>query len=399
MARILIFAEEYTKVTKGTFSVWLNYIKVRKKKHKIFILLNKEHWVTEKYLKTLVNNIAFKKLPFLMPSTFLKLLMFLINKIWILRAFRFLLGQTINLVISPIILLYFIIYLRSKKIDAIFSHSGGWPAGTLCRWIIIAAKFASVRKRVFIIHSFPIKFNFFLKPLRVLQAYIIDFFATEIVTVSDSVKEVLSREIFNSKIIKIYNGIDFRYLNNYSSKNISLGWKPKKIAIGYLGALSFNKGCHILMKAFKKINLSCELVFMGPPEKNCLSYLQKEAKFLKNKVSFLEFNDDIDSFLSMIDVLVVPSIAYESFGMVILEAMKHSKPVICSDFGGMKEIVKNNSTGLVVPSGDPIYLAKGLIKLLKNKNLRMKMGKSGYQRLNTLFRADQMAREYDKIIL
>jgi glycosyltransferase involved in cell wall biosynthesis len=178
-----------------------------------------------------------------------------------------------------------------------------------------------------------------------------------------------------------------------------LGWKPKKIAIGYLGALSFNKGCHILMKAFKKINLSCELVFMGPPEKNCLSYLQKEAKSFKNKVSFLEFNDDVDSFLNMIDVLVVPSIAYESFGMVILEAMKHSKPVICSDFGGMKEIVKNNSTGLVVPRGDPIYLAKALIKLLKNKNLRMKMGKSGYQRLNTLFRADQMAREYDKIIL
>jgi glycosyltransferase involved in cell wall biosynthesis len=399
MARILIFAEEYTKVTKGTFSVWLNYIKVRKKKHKIFILLNKEHWVTEKYLKTLVNNIAFKKLPFLMPSTFLKLLMFFINKIWILRALRYLLGQTINLVTSPLILFYLIIYLRSKKIDAIFSHNGGWPAGTLCRWIIIAAKFAGVRKRVFIIHNFPIKFNFFLKPLRILQAYIIDFFSTEIVTVSDSVKEVLSREIFKSKIIKIYNGIDFRYLNNYSSRNISLDWKPKKIAIGYLGALSFNKGCHILMKAFKEINLPCELAFMGPAEKNCLIYLQKKAKLCKNKVSFLEFHDDVDSFLSMIDVLVVPSIAYESFGMVILEAMKHSKPVICSDFGGMKEIVANKVTGLVVPSGNSTSLALGLKKLLENKKLRIRMGKLGYQRLNTLFRAERMAREYDKIIL
>ena len=399
MARILIFAEEYTKVTKGTFSVWLNYIKIKKKKHRIFILLNKEHWVTGKYLKTQVNNIVFKKLPFLMPSTFLKLLMFFINKIWILRALRYLLGQTINLVTSPLILFYLIIYLRSKKIDAIFSHNGGWPGGTLCRWIIIAAKFAGVRKRVFIIHSFPIKFNFFLKPLRILQAYIIDFFSTEIVTVSDSVKEVLSREIFKSKIIKIYNGIDFRYLNNYSSTNISLDWKPKKIAIGYLGALSFNKGCHILMKAFKEINLPCELAFMGPAEKNCLIYLQKKAKLCKNKVSFLEFHDDVDSFLSMIDVLVVPSIAYESFGMVILEAMKHSKPVICSDFGGMKEIVANKVTGLVVPSGNSTSLALGLKKLLENKKLRIRMGKLGYQRLNTLFRAERMAREYDKIIL
>ena len=399
MARILIFAEEYTKVTKGTFSVWLNYIKVRKKKHKISILLNKEHWVTEKYLKTLVNNVAFKKLPFLMPSSFLKLLMISIDKIFILRALRFLLGQTINLITSPLILIYLIIYLRNKKLDVIFSHNGGWPGGTLCRWIIIAAKFTGISKRILIIHSHPEKTNFFLKPLRLLQAYIIDLFATEIVTVSDSVKKVLCRKIFKSKIIKIYNGIDFKYSNNHSNINISLNWKPTKIAIGYLGALSFNKGCHILIKAFKKINLPCELVFMGPPEKNCLEYLQKQAKFCKNKVSFLGFNDDIDTFLRMIDVLVVPSVAYESFGMVILEAMKHSVPVICSDFGGMKEIVKNNSTGLVVPRGDPICLAKGLRKLLKNKNLRMKMGKSGYQRLNTLFRADQMAREYDKIIL
>jgi glycosyltransferase involved in cell wall biosynthesis len=52
-----------------------------------------------------------------------------------------------------------------------------------------------------------------------------------------------------------------------------------------------------------------------------------------------------------------------------------------------------------VPSGDPISLAQALRKLLKNRNLRIKMGKSGYQRLNNQFRADQMAIEYDKIIL
>ena len=400
MANIQIFAEEYTKVTKGTFLVWLNYIKVKKKKHRISILLNKEHWVNEKYLKTLINNnIAFKKLPFLMPSTFFKLLLHSINKIWILRALRFLLGQIINIITSPLILIYLIKYLHSKKIDAIFCHNGGWPGGALCRWVIIAAKFSGVRKRVLIIHSHPSKHSFFLKPLRLLQAYIIDFFATEIVTVSDSVKQVLSSKVFKSKIIKIYNGIHFRSFNNNSNRNISLNWKPKKIAIGYLGALSFNKGCHILIRAFKKINLNCELAFMGPPEKECLIYLQKQAKLCKNKVSFINFHDDVDYFLSMIDVLVVPSIAYESFGMVILEAMKHSKPVICSDFGGMKEVVNNGVTGFVVPNGDVLGFAQALRKLIKNKKLRIAMGKAGYKRLTNLFRAEQMAREYDKIVL
>jgi teichuronic acid biosynthesis glycosyltransferase TuaC len=400
MANIQIFAEEYTKVTKGTFLVWLNYIRVKKKKHRISILLNKEHWINEKYLKTLINNnIAFKKLPFLMPSTFLKLLMQSINKILILRALRFLLGQVINIITLPLILIYLIIYLRTKNLDAIFCHNGGWPGGVLCRWIIIAAKFAGVRKRVLVIHSHPSEHGFFLKPLRLLQACIIDFFSTEIVTVSDSVKKVLSSKVFKSKIIRIYNGIHFRSLNNNSNRNISLNWKPKKIAIGYLGALSFNKGCHILIKAFKKINLPCELAFMGPSEKECLIYLQKQAKLCKNKVSFLNFHEDVDSFLGSIDVLVVPSIAYESFGIVILEAMKHSKPVICSDFGGMKEVVNNDITGLVVPNGDVLALAQGLRKLLKNKKMRIAMGKAGYKRLANLFRAEQMAREYDKIIL
>jgi glycosyltransferase involved in cell wall biosynthesis len=65
----------------------------------------------------------------------------------------------------------------------------------------------------------------------------------------------------------------------------------------------------------------------------------------------------------------------------------------------MKEIVANKVTGLVVPSGNSTSLALGLKKLLENKKLRIRMGKLGYQRLNTLFRAERMAREYDKIIL
>jgi len=64
-----------------------------------------------------------------MPSTFLKLLMQSINKILILRALRFLLGQVINIITLPLILIYLIIYLRTKNLDAIFCHNGGRPGG------------------------------------------------------------------------------------------------------------------------------------------------------------------------------------------------------------------------------------------------------------------------------
>ena len=84
--------------------------------------------------------------------------------------------------------------------------------------------------------------------------------------------------------------------------------------------------------------------------------------------------------------------------MVILEAMKHSKAVICTDHGGMKEVVEDGVTGLVVPSGDEPVLAQAITKLLVNPDMASRMGKAGYQRLNRLFTADVMTAHYDSLI-
>ena len=106
----------------------------------------------------------------------------------------------------------------------------------------------------------------------------------------------------------------------------------------------------------------------------------------------------VDAFMQKIDILVVPSIAYESFGMVILEAMKHKKAVICSDFGGMKEVVETGVTGLVVPAGDDLALANAISILLSDGDLRYRMGSAGYERFNELFTSEKMAFQYEELI-
>jgi glycosyltransferase involved in cell wall biosynthesis len=78
--------------------------------------------------------------------------------------------------------------------------------------------------------------------------------------------------------------------------------------------------------------------------------------------------------------------------------MKHSKAVICTDYGGMKEVVEDGVTGLVVPSGDEPVLAQAITKLLANPDLGCKMGEAGYRRLNRLFTSDIMAAHYDSLI-
>ena len=95
----------------------------------------------------------------------------------------------------------------------------------------------------------------------------------------------------------------------------------------------------------------------------------------------LNFNKpvpDITKYLSLTDILVLPSIKFESFGMVLIEAMRQKVPVICSDSGGMKEIVKNNINGLIFKNNNIYDLKKKLLILINSNNKRKEFGKKGY---------------------
>lgn len=76
------------------------------------------------------------------------------------------------------------------------------------------------------------------------------------------------------------------------------------------------------------------------------------------------------------DVLVVPS-RYEPFGMVILEGMMHGLPIIASNVGGPAEILDHGRTGLLFPPRDVAALAEQLIAVLRDQDLRQRIGRAG----------------------
>jgi glycosyltransferase involved in cell wall biosynthesis len=221
--------------------------------------------------------------------------------------------------------------------------------------------------------------------------------ATAIVTVSDSVRVFLESEVFKGEVIRIYNGIQVSSFTGTAPAE-RLDWHPQGQVVGFVGALSPVKGMRILLDAFRLVDAPCELALLGPADPEYLRDLRQRARLCVNKVSFLGFHNDVDSFMERIDFLVVPSTAFESFGMVILEAMRHSKAVICSDFGGMKEVVEDGVTGLVVPAGDAPALANAMERLLGDADARRRMGEAGYRRLKARFSAERMAEQYDSLI-
>jgi phosphatidylinositol alpha-1,6-mannosyltransferase len=84
------------------------------------------------------------------------------------------------------------------------------------------------------------------------------------------------------------------------------------------------------------------------------------------------------------DIFVMPS-AGEGFGIVFLEAMRYSKPVVAADSGAVAEVVQDGATGELVPYGNRERLAESLISLCLDPAKRAQMGNAGYQRLQDNF--------------
>jgi teichuronic acid biosynthesis glycosyltransferase TuaC len=403
---VVVFSEEYTRVTKGLFAVWMTHADAASKHRQVDVVLNRGHWALDEAKAAFVSNpaVTVHSLPFTMPGALLARAFSAADRSWLLRSTRFALGELLNLLVFPVVVLYFWQYLRKTRPRAVFSHAGGWPAGPLCRWLIYGAALAHVPSRNLIIHNFPKAvggsiWGLMASPMRLLRSWSIEKWATNIVTVSDSVKESLEATIFRRSVVRVHNGIPLSpfEVGNPPSPDRPV-WRASCLTVGFVGALFPLKGPHVLLEAFRLVETPSELALLGPADSVYLESLRQRARLCKNPVSFLGFHNNADWFMEQIDLLVVPSVAFESFGMVILEAMKHRKSVICTDFGGMKEVVEDGVSGLVVPAGDIVALANAITALLTDADARRQMGEAGYRRLHELFTAEKMLERYDLLV-
>ena len=93
--------------------------------------------------------------------------------------------------------------------------------------------------------------------------------------------------------------------------------------------------------------------------------------------------------------VVVCSSSFESYGMVNVEAMASGKPVVSTRRGGPSETVADGETGFLVDAGDAEALARNVIDLLRDPDLRQRMGAAGRARVERLFSAQSMAATFN----
>jgi glycosyltransferase involved in cell wall biosynthesis len=159
-------------------------------------------------------------------------------------------------------------------------------------------------------------------------------------------------------------------------------------AVGYLGRISGEKGIDVLIEAARRTGLPTRIA--GDP--SSMPQLQDN---LPDNVQFVGklSRDHLDSFLNGLRVLVVPSVWYEVFGLVCVEALSRGIPVIASNIGGLPEVVHHGESGLLVTPGDAASLAEAMQWMNDDHDYARKLGRHGHEVVHRLFTPDAFYRQ------
>ena len=221
-----------------------------------------------------------------------------------------------------------------------------------------------------------------------------------VISVSKYLKDVLIRfyKVKNEKISVIYNGVDVsRFRTDHNASALKEKYDLENfLNVLYLGRMDPYKGVPLLLKILPLILEKLPNVkFIIAGKMRFDTIRSKElvlSKKIRKSLIFTGYlsNEEVPLLYSLCDVFCYPSM-WEGFGLTLAEAQASGKSVVAFNHCAIPEIVKNNDTGILVNPGDYQAMANAIIKLLKDKDLRVKMGKKGRKRVERLFTWDSCA--------
>ena len=170
-------------------------------------------------------------------------------------------------------------------------------------------------------------------------------------------------------------------INNKESINIILA--------GYITPYKGQLEAVEAYEMLEKENILLSFVGWGNSQSE---YYQEVKEKIKNKnIKLIQFVEDMESIYSGTDIVLVCS--HETFGRVTVESMKHSIPVVAANVGGSVELIRDGYNGFLYEKGNPKDLAKKIL-LLKDANVRRKLGHNGYEFAMANFNEQNMVRDF-----
>lgn len=216
---------------------------------------------------------------------------------------------------------------------------------------------------------------------RRVLAWIANTFATRVIANSQATADAFVAAGGRATLVNVvHNGIDsapFDQLPAGAGDRLrrELGIPAGAFVVGCFSRLNEWKGQRVLLDAIARtagvhVLLVGGALFSG--EEAYEAELRRTAlsPALHGRAHLLGMRRDVPGLLAACDVVAHTSILPEPFGRVIVEAMLASRAVIASDAGGVREIVTDGRTGLLVPPGDAAALATAIGRLRDEPGLR-----------------------------
>jgi glycosyltransferase involved in cell wall biosynthesis len=226
----------------------------------------------------------------------------------------------------------------------------------------------------------PVKQNVFNKYW--LRGKLTFLFSDIIVGNSKAGLKAYNAPVKKSKVI--YNGFSFDQLNTDSGLIIGMvaAFSPSK------DYKTFYEAAKILLENRKDITF----IAIGPDTDSVESKELIGNQYIEN-FRLLGLKSGVESYINVMDICVLSTFT-EGVSNSILEYMALAKPVVASIGGGTNEIVMNNETGFLISPSNPKVLADRLEILLKDVNLRIRMGSAGKKRIIDGFSVEKMVDKY-----
>lgn len=253
--------------------------------------------------------------------------------------------------------------------DVVHIHGTHYP------YNLIAGMIATDYHTILTVHGLmgiEYKFNSGLNYLGGVISFILEKYAfkkvKDIIVCSKPMYAEVEK-LTKANIYLIPNGVELNEINRIKRLN-----NIKHPSILYMGLLENIKGVDVLIKATAMIkmeipNITVYIAGEGSEEDHLIQ-LSKDLDLDEN-VKFLGYlgEENKYSYLKSVDICVLPS-RYESFGIIILEAMVCNTPIIASDVGNIPFLIQDPKSGLTVKTEDVDDFAKKTLQLLEDDNLK-----------------------------
>jgi len=303
-----------------------------------------------------------------------------------------------------VIKLFFI--LRTIKPDIII---GATPKGALIS--MIASCLLGLKHRVYHIFGLPYETASGLKKIVLtFVEKLTSHCATDIIPISNSVKDV-----YNIKFPKIKSkmrdigqltvgGVDTikfdsdRFTTKIESIKKNLGIPNANLVIGFVGRLTNDKGIGDFIAMWEIIKNKREnitaLVVGSSDARDNFDKKKLQGFFIESRVFYIDFNDEIEKYMAIMDVFVLPSFR-EGFGNVNVEASSMKIPVVSYNVTGCKDSVKEGYSGFLVEKKNITSLITEVSHFLDSLQKRVKFGTQGRKYVQKHFTRKIVADQFE----